>query len=51
MARHKPALRKMHLAKANTQSQSVPAWVIAKTKGQMRINSKHRNWRRTKLKI
>lgn len=51
MARQKPASRKMHLAKANKQNQSVPAWVIAKTRGHVRVNSKRRNWRRRKLEI
>ena len=51
MARHKPASRKMHLVKASKQSQSVPAWVVAKTRGHVRSNSKRRNWRRRKLQI
>ena len=51
MAREKPALRKIHLAKAGKQSRSVPTWVIAKTKGHVRVNTKRRSWRRNKLKI
>ncbi|UCH01716.1 MAG: 50S ribosomal protein L39e [Candidatus Bathyarchaeota archaeon] len=50
MARNKPAAKKRRLAKANKQSQSVPAWVIAKTRGRVRANPKRRNWRRKKLK-
>ncbi|MFH0748608.1 MAG: 50S ribosomal protein L39e [Candidatus Bathyarchaeota archaeon] len=51
MARHKTASRKMHLVKANKQSQPVPAWVVAKTRGHVRTNAKRRNWRHRKLQI
>jgi len=51
MARRKPASRKMHLSKAGKRSAAVPAWVVAKTRGHVRMNSKRRNWRRGKLKI
>ena len=51
MARHKPANRKMHLVSAGKRSQSVPAWVVAKTRGHVRTNSKRRNWRHRKLQI
>ena len=50
MARNKPAAKKRRLAKANIQSQPVPTWVVAKTRGHVRTNSKRRSWRRTKLK-
>ncbi len=49
MARNKPAAKKRRLAKANTLSQPVPTWVIAKTRGHVRTNAKRRSWRRTKL--
>ena len=50
MARIKPTAKKKRLAKANIQSQPVPTWVVAKTRGHVRTNSKRRSWRRTKLK-
>lgn len=51
MARHKPANRKMHLVRAGKESKPVPAWVVAKTRGHVRTNSKRRSWRRRKLQI
>lgn len=49
MARNKPAAKKRRLAKAGIQSQPVPTWVVAKTRGHVRTNAKRRSWRRTKL--
>jgi len=50
MARSKPTAKKRRLIKAGNQSQPVPVWVVAKTKGHVRVNPKRRSWRRTKLK-
>ena len=50
MARHKPAAKKRRLISARDDAQPVPAWVIAKTKGKVRINLGRRHWRRNKLK-
>ncbi len=51
MARNKPMAKKRRLIKANIQSQSVPVWVVAKTKGRVRVNPKQRSWRRKRLKV
>lgn len=50
MAKKKPVAKKIRLAKANTESQPVPAWVVAKTRGHVRTNPKRRNWRHRKIK-
>ncbi len=49
MARNKPTAKKRRLAKAGTESQPVPTWVVAKTRGHVRTTVKRRNWRRTRL--
>ena len=50
MARNKPTAKKLRLAKAGKQKKPVPAWVIAKTGGQVRSNPKRRRWRQRKIK-
>ncbi len=51
MARVKPIGKKLRLAKAGKESQSVPTWVIARTDGKVRNNPKQRrNWRTRKIK-
>ena len=50
MARNKPLGKKIRLAKKLKQNRSVPAWIIVRTKGQVRTHPKRRHWRRTKLK-
>ena len=50
MARNKPLAYKLRLIKAGKQSKSVPAWIIAKTKGSIRYSPKSvRAWRTRKL--
>ena len=51
MARNKPAAKKRRLVKAEKQNSAVPAWVIAKTRGQVRTHPKRRHWRRGRLKV
>jgi len=51
MARNKPLAYKLRLNKAGRQKRSVPAWIIAKTQGNVRFSPKsRRNWRRFKLR-
>jgi len=50
VARHKPAAKKRRLIKAGKKSKPVPAWVIARTRGETRSNPSRRQWRRRKLK-
>jgi large subunit ribosomal protein L39e len=51
MARVKPTGKKLRLAKAGKEAQSVPTWVIARTDGKVRTNPKmRRNWRTRKIK-
>jgi large subunit ribosomal protein L39e len=51
MARVKPAAKKIRLAKAGKEKESVPTWVIARTAGKVRTNPKRRrNWRTRKIK-
>jgi large subunit ribosomal protein L39e len=51
MARVKPTAKKLRLAKAGREAQSVPTWVIARTGGKVRMNPKsRRNWRTSKIK-
>ena len=51
MARNKPLAYKLRLNKAGMQKRSVPAWIIARTRGKVRYSPKsRRNWRRTKIK-
>ncbi|MDQ1280924.1 MAG: large subunit ribosomal protein L39e [Thermoproteota archaeon] len=51
MARVKSTAKKKKLVKANNESQPVPTWVVAKTRGHVRTNPKRRNWRQRKLNI
>lgn len=50
MARNKPAARKRRLAKAHRMRKSVPTWVVAKTRGDVRTHPKKKHWRESKLK-
>jgi ribosomal protein L39E len=51
MARNKPLAYKLRLVKAGKSNRSVPAWIIAKTKGGVRWSPKSvRAWRTRKLK-
>lgn len=51
LARNKPLALKLRLIKAGKQKRSVPAWIIAKTRGNVRWSPKsRRNWRQRKLK-
>jgi large subunit ribosomal protein L39e len=51
MARNKPLAFKLRLAKAGRQKKAVPAWIIAKTMGRVRLSPKsRRNWRNRKLR-
>ncbi|PVX26388.1 MAG: 50S ribosomal protein L39e [Candidatus Bathyarchaeum sp.] len=51
MARVKPTAKKLRLAKAGRESQSVPTWVISRTDGKVRTSPKsRRNWRTRKIK-
>jgi large subunit ribosomal protein L39e len=51
MARNKPLAYKIRLNKAGMQKKSVPAWIIAKTQGDVRWSPKsRRNWRNRKLR-
>jgi len=51
LARNKPLAFKLRLAKAGRQKKAVPAWIIAKTLGQVRFSPKsRRNWRTRKLR-
>jgi len=50
MARYKPTAKKRRLISAGKQSQPVPAWIIAKTGGKVRVNRRRRHWRRNKMK-
>jgi large subunit ribosomal protein L39e len=51
MARVKPAAKKLRLAKAGKEAETVPTWVIARTEGKVRDNPKQRrNWRTRKIK-
>ena len=51
MARVKPTAKKLRLAKAGREAQSVPTWVIARTDGKVRQNPKqNRTWRQRKIR-
>jgi ribosomal protein L39E len=50
MGRNKDASKKNRLMRARKHNASVPSWVIARTNRETRTNTKHRAWRRTKLK-
>ena len=52
VARNKHIAYKIRLNKAARQKRSVPAWIIAKTQGKVRISPKsRRNWRNRKLRL
>ncbi len=51
MSTVKPLAKKLRLAKAIKSNSAIPAWVILKTNGKIRINPLRRNWRRNSLKV
>ena len=51
MAARKSSPRKIRLIKKQKQNSVVPAWIILKTKRSVRNNPKHRQWRRSELKV
>ena len=51
MGRNKDASKKNRLMKARKANASVPSWVVARTNRQTRTNTKHRDWRRSKLRF
>ena len=52
MARNKHVAYKLRLIKAGKAKKSVPAWIIAKTSGNVRWSPKsRRNWRTSRLKV
>lgn len=50
MSKNKSLATKLKLAKAGKQRRRVPVWVMAKTGGRVRSNSKRRHWRRQNIK-
>ncbi|HXG14358.1 MAG TPA: 50S ribosomal protein L39e [Candidatus Nitrosotenuis sp.] len=51
MAARKPSGRKIRLLKKRKQNSAVPAWIILKTKRQVRSNPKRRQWRQTDVEV
>jgi len=51
LAKNKVLSKKLRLAKEHRKARPVPAWIMAKTKGQVRRTPSQRNWRRTKIKL
>jgi ribosomal protein L39E len=51
LAKRKVLSRKLRLAKAQRKARPVPAWIMGKTKGNVRRTPGQRKWRRTKIKL
>ncbi|WP_100181769.1 50S ribosomal protein L39e [Candidatus Nitrosotenuis aquarius] len=51
MATRKHSGRKIRLQKKMKQNSAVPAWIILKTKRQVRSNPKRRAWRATDVEV
>ncbi|HEX9845497.1 MAG TPA: 50S ribosomal protein L39e [Candidatus Nitrosotenuis sp.] len=51
MAARKHSGRKIRLLKKKKQNSPVPAWIILKTKRQVRSNPKRRQWRQTDVEV
>ncbi|MGQ0606693.1 MAG: 50S ribosomal protein L39e [Candidatus Nitrosotenuis sp.] len=51
MATRKHSGRKIRLLKKMKQNSAVPAWIILKTKRQVRSNPKRRAWRGTDVEV
>ncbi|CAE6496384.1 MAG: 50S ribosomal protein L39e [Candidatus Nitrosotenuis sp.] len=51
MAARKHSGRKIRLLKKKKQNSAVPAWIILKTKRQVRSNPKRRQWRQTDVEV
>ncbi|MHA1143283.1 MAG: 50S ribosomal protein L39e [Candidatus Helarchaeota archaeon] len=43
--------KKIRLGKRNKENNSVPAWIIVRTKGKVRTHPKKRRWRASRLKV
>jgi large subunit ribosomal protein L39e len=51
MAARKSSARKIRLIKKKKQNSAVPAWIILKTKRQVRTNPQKRQWRQTDVEV
>lgn len=51
MAARKPSSRKIRLLKKTKQTSPVPAWVILRTRRNVRTNPKRRAWRQTDVEV
>ena len=51
MAARKFSGRKIRLLRKTKQNSPVPAWIILKTKRQVRTNPKKRQWRQTDVEV
>ncbi len=51
MAARKSSPRKIRLLKKTRQAVPVPAWIILKTKRDVRTNPKRRAWRSTDVEV
>tara|TARA_B100000678_G_scaffold179900_1_gene150128 strand:- start:30 stop:188 length:159 start_codon:yes stop_codon:yes gene_type:complete len=51
MATRKTSGRKIRLMKKAKQASPVPAWIILKTKRNVRTNPKARQWRNTDVEV
>lgn len=51
MSRRKTKFRKSRLTAESKRASAIPAWVMLRTGGRVRIGRRRRNWRRSKIKI
>jgi large subunit ribosomal protein L39e len=51
MSRNKPAGKKSRLGRALKSNSAIPAWIILRTNGKVKINPLRRDWRKNDLKV
>lgn len=51
MGSNKRLYLKVKLAREGRRAEAIPAWIVAKTRGKVRISQRRRHWRRAKLKL
>ncbi len=51
MSRRKTKVRKSRLTAEAKRASAIPAWIMLKTGGKVRIGRRRRNWRRSKIRL
>ncbi|HDN17646.1 MAG TPA: 50S ribosomal protein L39e [Candidatus Bathyarchaeota archaeon] len=51
MTGRKRSNMKLKLIRESRRARGIPAWIIVKTKGKVRLSNRWRHWRRSKIRL